>query len=141
MPRQARRLVTQLSGRGREKYSMQSGTGRLELEALRWRRWKEQLVSVQSFEESVSVTAMNIKVIVEPGEDGYFVAHVPSLKSCWSQGKTKQEALQNIREAIEVFSLARAIDEGLKSKRTTRNEVFRILDKPPNPKRRRRAMK
>jgi len=46
---------------------------------------------------------MNIKVIVEPGEDGYFVAHVPSLKSCWSQGKTKEEALQNIREAINLY--------------------------------------
>lgn len=46
---------------------------------------------------------MNIKVIVEPGEDGYFVAHVPSLKSCWSQGKTKQEALENIREAIDLY--------------------------------------
>ena len=47
--------------------------------------------------------AMNIKVIVEPGEDGYFVAHVPSLKSCWSQGKTKEEALRNIREAIDLY--------------------------------------
>ena len=46
---------------------------------------------------------MNIKVIIEPGEDGYFVAHVPSLKSCWSQGKTKEEALQNIREAIDLY--------------------------------------
>ena len=46
---------------------------------------------------------MNIKVIVEPDEDGYFVAHVPSLKSCWSQGKTKDEALQNIREAIDLY--------------------------------------
>jgi predicted RNase H-like HicB family nuclease len=46
---------------------------------------------------------MNIKVIVEPGENGYFVAHVPSLKSCWSQGKTKEEALQNIREAIDLY--------------------------------------
>ena len=46
---------------------------------------------------------MNIKVIVEPGEDGYFVAHVPSLKSCWSQGRTKEEALQNIREAIDLY--------------------------------------
>ena len=46
---------------------------------------------------------MNIKVILESGEDGYFVAHVPSLKSCWSQGKTKAEALQNIREAIDLF--------------------------------------
>ncbi|HSQ23598.1 MAG TPA: type II toxin-antitoxin system HicB family antitoxin [Pyrinomonadaceae bacterium] len=46
---------------------------------------------------------MNIKVVIEPGEDGYFVAHVPSLKSCWSQGKTKEEALQNIREAIDLY--------------------------------------
>lgn len=46
---------------------------------------------------------MNIKVIVEPGADGYFVAHVPSLKSCWSQGKTKEEALQNIRQAIDLY--------------------------------------
>lgn len=46
---------------------------------------------------------MNIKVIVERGEDGYFVAHVPSLKSCWSQGKTRDEALENIREAIDLY--------------------------------------
>lgn len=46
---------------------------------------------------------MNIKVIVEPGEDGYFVAHVPSLKSCWSQGRTREEALQNIRQAIDLY--------------------------------------
>ena len=46
---------------------------------------------------------MNIKVIIEPGENGYFVAHVPSLKSCWSQGKTREEALQNIREAIDLY--------------------------------------
>jgi predicted RNase H-like HicB family nuclease len=46
---------------------------------------------------------MNIKVIVEQGEDGYFVAHVPALKSCWSQGKTREEALANIREAIGLY--------------------------------------
>jgi predicted RNase H-like HicB family nuclease len=46
---------------------------------------------------------MKIKVILEQGEDGYFVAHCPSLKSCWSQGKTREEALQNIREALELY--------------------------------------
>ena len=46
---------------------------------------------------------MNIKVIVEQGEDGYFVAHVPALRSCWSQGKTREEALANIREAIDLY--------------------------------------
>ncbi len=46
---------------------------------------------------------MNVKVIVERGEDGYFVAHVPTLKSCWSQGKTREEALENIKEAIDLY--------------------------------------
>jgi len=46
---------------------------------------------------------MNLKVILEKGEDGYFVAHCPSLKSCWSQGKTRAEALKNIREAIDLY--------------------------------------
>jgi len=46
---------------------------------------------------------MKIKVILEQGEDGYFVAYCPSLKSCWSQGKTEEEALKNIQEAIELY--------------------------------------
>jgi len=46
---------------------------------------------------------MRIKVIIERGEDAYFVAHCPSLKSCWSQGKTKDKALSNIREAIDLY--------------------------------------
>ena len=46
---------------------------------------------------------MLIKVLITQGEDGYYVANCPSLKSCWSQGKTKTEVLQNIREAIELF--------------------------------------
>ncbi len=46
---------------------------------------------------------MIISVIIKKGEDGYFVAHCPSLKSCWSQGKTREEAIQNIQEAIELY--------------------------------------
>jgi predicted RNase H-like HicB family nuclease len=44
---------------------------------------------------------MTLKVHIEAGEDSGFVAHVPALKGCWSQGKTRDEALANIREAIE----------------------------------------
>jgi predicted RNase H-like HicB family nuclease len=47
--------------------------------------------------------AMNIKVVVERGEDGYYVAHCPALKSCWTQGKTKEEAVRNVREAIALY--------------------------------------
>lgn len=43
---------------------------------------------------------MTLKVVIEPGEDRGFVAHVPALRGCWSQGQTREEALANIREAI-----------------------------------------
>jgi predicted RNase H-like HicB family nuclease len=43
------------------------------------------------------------KVIIYPGEDGYWVAECLSLPGCISQGKTKKEARANIREAIEGY--------------------------------------
>lgn len=46
---------------------------------------------------------MKLKVVLQQGEDGYYVVHCSSLKSCWSQGKTKDEALRNIHEAIELY--------------------------------------
>ncbi|MCE9552219.1 MAG: type II toxin-antitoxin system HicB family antitoxin [Planctomycetes bacterium] len=46
---------------------------------------------------------MKVKVVIERGENGYFAAHCPALKSCWSQGKTREEALDNIREAIALY--------------------------------------
>ena len=46
---------------------------------------------------------VNLKIVIEPGEDGYFVAHYPALKNCWSQGKTREDALKNIREAIDLY--------------------------------------
>jgi predicted RNase H-like HicB family nuclease len=46
------------------------------------------------------------QVIVYPGEDGYWVVECPSLPGCISQGNTKQEALFNIREAIQGYIAA-----------------------------------
>lgn len=43
------------------------------------------------------------QIVVYPGEDGYFVVECPSLPGCISQGKTKEEAVQNIKEAIELY--------------------------------------
>jgi predicted RNase H-like HicB family nuclease len=42
-------------------------------------------------------------VILRPGEDGYIIAECPSLPGCISQGKTREEALANIKEAIELW--------------------------------------
>ena len=43
------------------------------------------------------------QILIYPGEDGYWVAECPSLPGCVSQGKTKEEALINIKEAIEGY--------------------------------------
>ncbi len=46
---------------------------------------------------------MKIKIYLEPSEDGGYTAIVPSLPGCISEGDTKEEALRNIREAIELY--------------------------------------
>lgn len=43
------------------------------------------------------------QVILYPGEDGMWVAEVPSLPGCVSQGATRDETLRNMREAIELW--------------------------------------
>jgi len=43
---------------------------------------------------------MKYRVIIEQDEDGVFVAEVPALPGCISQGQTRSEALENIKEAI-----------------------------------------
>ncbi len=46
------------------------------------------------------------QVIVYPGEDGQWVAECPTLPGCISQGKTQEDAIGNIREAIEGYVTA-----------------------------------
>ena len=45
---------------------------------------------------------MRLPVILTEGEDGYIVAEIPIIPGCVSQGKTKEEALANIKEAAEL---------------------------------------
>ncbi len=42
---------------------------------------------------------IKLPVLLTPGEDGYIVARIPVIPGCISQGKTREEALVNIREA------------------------------------------
>jgi predicted RNase H-like HicB family nuclease len=46
---------------------------------------------------------MKYRVLIEQDEDGVFVVEVPALPGCISQGKTREEALVNIQEAIAVY--------------------------------------
>jgi predicted RNase H-like HicB family nuclease len=43
------------------------------------------------------------QVVLHKGEDGFWVAEVPSLRGCISQGETQEEALNNIRDAIQGY--------------------------------------
>jgi predicted RNase H-like HicB family nuclease len=51
------------------------------------------------------------QVIIYPGEDGYWVAECPSLPGCVSQGRSKQEAVANVREAILAYVAALEEDD------------------------------
>lgn len=52
------------------------------------------------------------QVVIYPGEDGYWVAECLSLPGCISQGQTKEEAVANIKEAIQAY-IAALRDDGL----------------------------
>jgi len=45
---------------------------------------------------------MKLPVVITPGENGYLVAEIPVLPGCISQGRTKGEVLNNIKEAAEL---------------------------------------
>ncbi len=46
---------------------------------------------------------MELKIILEPSDEGGFTALVPSLPGCISEGDTREEALLNVREAIDLY--------------------------------------
>ena len=43
---------------------------------------------------------MKYKVVISEGEDGWYVVECPSIPGCVSQGKTVEEALENIKDAM-----------------------------------------
>ena len=46
---------------------------------------------------------MILKIVLEPSDEGGFTIYVPSLPGCISEVETREEALENIREAIELY--------------------------------------
>lgn len=46
---------------------------------------------------------MKYRILIEQDEDGVFVAEVPSLPGCISQGQTRKQAIENIKEAITAY--------------------------------------
>ena len=46
---------------------------------------------------------MRLKIVLEPSEEGGFTVYVPALPGCISEGESREEALANIREAVELY--------------------------------------
>lgn len=61
---------------------------------------------------------MKLRVVLEPSDEGGYTIWVPSLPGCVSEGETPEEALGNIREAIELYlepSIGAAVTSGGRS--------------------------
>jgi predicted RNase H-like HicB family nuclease len=57
---------------------------------------------------------VKLTVVLEPSSEGGFTVYVPSLPGCISEGDTREEALANIREAIELY--LEPVDDDLAAK-------------------------
>ena len=55
---------------------------------------------------------MKYTIIIEKGHESGYVAYAPALKGCVSQGGTKEEAIKNIKEAMEAYVEA-LLEDGL----------------------------
>jgi predicted RNase H-like HicB family nuclease len=67
------------------------------------------------------VEGVKYKVVLRESEEGFSVS-CPGLPGCWSQGKTEEEALNNIQDAIREYLEAR--DASLTDERTREVEVL-----------------
>ena len=75
---------------------------------------------------------MKYRVLIEQDEDGVFVAEVPALPGCLSQGRTRDEALRNIREAIAAYlESLKAHDEPVPP--PIDGEVVEVAGRPLDP--------
>ena len=69
---------------------------------------------------------MKYTVIIEKGRESGFVATVPALRGCVSQGASREQTLANVKEAVEVY-LEALQEDGL----PLPSEVFRTLHQSP----------
>ena len=67
---------------------------------------------------------MKLKVVLTPSEDGGYTAYIPALRGCINEGDTREDALANIREALELY--LEPIDDDLET-------ISKHLPCPPLP--------
>ena len=67
---------------------------------------------------------MKLKIILETSDEGGYTVYVPSLPGCVSEGETEEEALENIKEAIELY--LEPIDDDLYSTTAQKSMIKEI---------------
>ncbi|HPD32895.1 MAG TPA: type II toxin-antitoxin system HicB family antitoxin [Candidatus Kapabacteria bacterium] len=67
---------------------------------------------------------MNLKIVLEPAEEGGYTVYVPALPGCISEGDTWEKAIDNIKEAIELY-LETIEDEAI----GIEAEYYEVIDK------------
>lgn len=67
---------------------------------------------------------MKLKIVLEESDEGRYTVYAPSLPGCISEGDTEEEAIENIREAIELY--LESIDDDVLST-TTLNPVVKEI--------------
>ena len=73
-----------------------------------------------------SIKNKQFPVVVEKGEDGFYVVECPIFRGCYSQGKTLDEALENIREAITLCLEEKENQKAIKSYRLKELSIHTI---------------
>jgi predicted RNase H-like HicB family nuclease len=66
---------------------------------------------------------VKLKVVLEPQEEGGYTVYVPSLPGCTSEGDTKDDALRNVKEAIELYL---EVDES-EVKRSKNDKIAEVI--------------
>ncbi len=51
----------------------------------------------------INHTSLNFTVLIKQDEDGMYIAKVPDIPGCYTQGKTVEQAVERVREAIQVY--------------------------------------
>jgi predicted RNase H-like HicB family nuclease len=67
---------------------------------------------------------LKLKIVLEPSDEGGFTVYVPSLPGCISEGDTEEEAINNIKEAIELY--LEPIDDDVLSSSSSKTVVKEI---------------
>jgi antitoxin HicB len=63
----------------------------------------QPLLRLPNGKRTTILSHMKFRVVIAPDEDGFFVSECPALSGCVSQGKTREEAMTNIRDAIQGY--------------------------------------